>query len=241
MGGDEGSRRFAGRITCAGDLTRRDFLAVGVVSAATLGFGGAGALALEASTVYLRPPGARDENDLLAHCNRCQRCVQACPHSIVQPIALSAAFMATGTPELAFETGYCDFCMRCVDECPTGALREGTSTYDDIGVAKVVSDACVAWDWAGCTVCVDECPVEGAIVLDEHSRPLVQEALCNGCGKCEMACPASSLRAYNPAVLEKGIYVVPRASAAAAIAGACTSAVLSESRSRAADQEAGHA
>ena len=68
----------------------------------------------------------------------------------------------------------------------------------------MVENACIAWDWAGCTVCVDECPVEGALRLDEHSRPVVDEALFDGCGKCELKCPAASLRAYDAATLEKG-------------------------------------
>ncbi len=222
-------------------ITRRGFLAAGVVSAALVGVGGAGAIAREAGAVHLRPPGAQSEDDLLARCNRCQKCVQACPYSIVQPAPLSAAFMATGTPELVFKTGYCDFCMKCVEACPTGALHEGTPTYDDIGVAKVVSDACVAWDWAGCTVCVDECPVEGAITLDEHGRPVVDENLCDGCGKCELKCPAASLRAYDSSTLEKGIYVVPRTCAAAQRPGACTSEEMREGRAVLAGKEAGHA
>lgn len=222
------------------DVSRRGFLAAGVVSAAVVGLGGAGVLAKEAGTVHLRPPGYESEDDMLAHCNRCQKCVQACPYGIVQPVPLSAAFMATGTPELTFKTGYCDFCMKCVDVCPTGALREGTLSYDDIGVAKVVSDACVAWDWAGCTVCVDECPVEGAITLDEHGRPIVDENLCDGCGKCELKCPAASLRAYDSSTLEKGIYVVPRNCAVAQREGACTSDEMRAGRSVLAE-EASHA
>ena len=181
-----------------------------------------------------------DTNRKTICCNRCQKCVQACPYGIVQPVPLSAAFMATGTPELTFKTGYCDFCMKCVDVCPTGALREGTPSYDDIGVAKVVSDACVAWDWAGCTVCVDECPVEGAITLDEHGRPIVDEDLCDGCGKCELKCPAASLRAYDSSTLEKGIYVVPRNCAVAQREGACTSDEMRAGRSILAE-EASHA
>lgn len=225
----------------AGGITRRGFLAAGVVSAALVGVGGAGALAREAGSVRLRPPGAESEDDLLARCDRCQRCVQACPYSIIQPASLSAAFVATGTPELVFKTGFCDFCMKCVEACPTGALRAGTASYDDIGVAKVVSDACVAWDWAGCTVCVDACPVEGAITLDEHGRPVVDESLCDGCGKCELECPAASLRAYDSSTLEKGIYVVARSCSVAAHLGSCTSEEMREGRSKRAESEGVHA
>ena len=47
--------------------------------------------------------------------------------------------------------------------------------------------------------------------------------LCDGCGLCELECPAPSLRAYNAAAAEKGIYVLNRASQAAALPGAITS------------------
>lgn len=222
-------------------ISRRGFVAAGAVAAATVGVGGAGVLAKQANAVYLRPPGAVSEDDLLSRCNRCQKCVQACPYSIVQPLPLMETFMAVGTPALDFKTGYCDFCMKCVDVCPTGALRYEAPTADDIGVAKVISDACVAWEWAGCTVCVDECPVEGAIVLDEHGRPIVDENLCDGCGRCEQVCPASSLRAYDTSALERGIYVVPRTCAAAQMEGALSSAEFSAGRAVRAGKEAGHA
>lgn len=204
-------------------LSRRDFVAAGAACAAVVGVGGFGTFAKQADATPLRPPGCASEDDMLARCDRCQRCVQACPYSIVQPMPLSTRFLAVGTPELTFKTGYCDFCMKCMEVCPTGALRLDAATSENIGVAKVVSDACVAWEWAGCTVCVDECPVENCMHLDEHGRPVVDENLCNGCGKCELVCPASSLRAYNAAALERGIYVVPRNSAAGQAPGALTS------------------
>lgn len=212
------------------NISRRGFVAAGVTCAAVVGLGGFGVLAKQAGATPLRPPGALSEDDLLAKCDRCQKCVQACPYGIVQPLPLSAAFLNVGTPTLNFKTGYCDFCMKCVEACPTGALREGSPTYDNIGVAKVITDACVAWHWAGCTVCVDECPVEGAIELDERGRPAVNENLCDGCGRCEQKCPASSLRSYDASVLDRGIYVVPRTSAAAAHAGALTSADFAAQR-----------
>ena len=217
-------------------MDRRQFCAASAASAVLVAAGGLGLWARDtADAVYLRPPGALDESHLLARCDRCQRCVQACPYDLVQPRPLSLDFPTVGTPELRFKDGYCDFCMKCVEVCPTGALSWDAPTIDDIGVAKVISDACVAWDWGGCTVCVDVCPVEGAITLDDRGRPIVHEALCDGCGLCEMECPAASLRAYDPSVTEKGIYVVNRQSEAAAMTGALTSAQLEAGRHLRAD------
>ncbi len=213
------------------DMSRRQFCIAGCAAAVLVGAGGAGAFARDsAQAVYLRPPGAESEADLLSKCDRCQRCVQACPYNLVQPRPLSLDFPTVGTPELVFKDGYCDFCMKCVEVCPTGALSLGVPSASNIGVAKVVRDACVAWDWQGCTVCADACPVEGAIHLDERGRPHVRSGLCNGCGICEQVCPAPSLRAYDSSSAEKGIYVVSRQSEAAQAQGVLTSKELGRMR-----------
>ena len=75
-------------------------------------------------------------------------------------------------------------------------------------------------------MCVDECPVEGAIELDGNDRPLVHADYCDGCGKCEKVCPSASLRAYNAGVADKGIVVVSRASEAARMTGAVDTVTL---------------
>lgn len=213
------------------DLDRRQFCMAGAAAAGFVAAGALGRLSIDqAHAVYLRPPGAESENSLLAKCDRCERCVQACPYGLVQPRPLGLDFPTVGTPELIYKSGYCDFCMKCVEACPTGALAMDAPTASNIGVAKVVSDACVAWDWGGCTICADVCPVEGAITLDEQGRPHVDGQLCDGCGLCETECPAPSLRAYNSAAAEKGIYVVSRESAAAETPGAISSQQLEELR-----------
>ena len=199
-----------------GGLTRRDFVITGAVSAAVIGVGAIGYQVNRADgRVYLRPPGAGSEEDFRSHCDRCQRCVQACPYSLIQPIPVSVDLSATGTPQVSFHAGYCDYCMKCMDVCPTGALSDAAPTSENMGVAVVVRDSCVAWDWMGCTECVDNCPIEDALYLDDQKVPWVNPDLCNGCGKCEQVCPASALRAYDDSKLEHGIYVVSRSSAAA--------------------------
>lgn len=178
-------------------ISRRGFFAVGVVGAATVGLGGFGAVTRQADLAFVRPPGAESNAQVVAACTRCGRCWQACPYGIVGPVSLADSIVGYGTPTLAFSKGRCDFCMKCTDACPTGALSRGGSRERDLGVAVVVKDACVAWDWAGCTVCKDECPVDGAIELDERDRPVIHADYCDGCGACERACPSASLRAYD--------------------------------------------
>ena len=123
-------------------VSRRQFCLAGGVAVGVAALGGAGAWArADNGAVYLRPPGAVSEVHLLARCDRCQRCVQACPYHLVQPRPLSWDFPTVGTPELLFKDGWCDYCMKCVDACPTGALSRDAPTADNLGVAKVVSDA----------------------------------------------------------------------------------------------------
>ncbi len=213
-----------------GAITRRGFLAAGCMSAAAVGLGGLGTVSGQVDAPFLRPPGMDSQADMLARCNRCQRCVQVCPYNIVMPLPLGESLVGWGTPTLDFTHGYCDFCMKCVDACPTGALRYGAATEGNIGAAVVVKDACVSWDWMGCTVCANECPVEGAITLDDHDRPVVHVNLCDGCGRCEQVCPTASLRAYDNTAEAKGIVVVSRQSAAVREGGSVTSAALREGR-----------
>ena len=212
----------------AGGVTRRGFLAAGAVGAALVGVGGFGAVSGQAQAAFVRPPGAASASELVAACNRCGKCYQACPYGIVSPVPLADGLVTYGTPELVFEHGACDFCMKCVDACPTGALSWGVPAERDCGVAVVVRDACVAWDWMGCTLCHDRCPVEGAITLDATNRPVVHADVCDGCGVCENVCPSASVRAYNAGAAEKGIVVVSRASvtAAAAFAAGAEGAAL---------------
>lgn len=213
------------------DLSRRQFCIAGGAVCGIVAAGALGGFARErAHAVYLRPPGAESESDLLAKCDRCERCVQACPYDLVQPRPLSLDFPTVGTPELIYKSGYCDFCMKCIDVCPTGALTADAPSAFNIGVAKIISDACIAWDWGGCTICADVCPVEGAITLDDRGRPHVDESVCDGCGLCELECPAASLRAYNSALAEKGIYVVSRESEAAATSSALTTERFEQTR-----------
>ncbi len=195
-------------------LTRRDFLATAGVVAGLAAAGGV-FNRLEPVPVFLRPPGAVDEADFLARCIRCQKCLSVCPPRIIQPLSVVESIGAAATPIIDFSRNYCDFCEsdpadrpRCASACPTGALVpiEGKPTIN--GIAVVDKKSCIAWDWIGCTACIDACP-QDAIHLDDKSRPVVDDEACDGCGLCELICPNTSLRAYGDAATGKGIVVVP--------------------------------
>ncbi|MFG0315692.1 MAG: 4Fe-4S dicluster domain-containing protein [Planctomycetota bacterium JB042] len=57
------------------------------------------------------------------------------------------------------------------------------------GVAVVMAWGCLAFRGTVCSVCVERCPVEGALRL-EAGRPVVDADVCTGCGDCVDVCPA---------------------------------------------------
>jgi ferredoxin-type protein NapG len=94
-------------------------------------------------------------------------------------------------------SNYCNFCGLCIDNCPTGALKPFDARTQWIGEASIVSERCIAFDKkGGCRKCVDYC-LFGAITLDESEYPVVDPALCNGCGICENICPTDTYRTYT--------------------------------------------
>lgn len=182
-------------------MTRRSFLACAGVSAALVAVGGVGVLT--AKEAMLRPPGGQDEAALVAGCNHCGRCVSVCHTNAIGVAALSEGILEARTPVMRFNLGFCDFCGDCVEVCPTGALRSfdvvaaqaGDVGACRIGTARLDPATCLAWTSDSCNLCYEECPYD-AIELDGNGMPVVNEALCNGCGVCEYVCPVLSLRSY---------------------------------------------
>lgn len=195
-------------------LTRRGFL---LSTGAFAGLVATGSLAhgLAVDSAFLRPPGIASEEDFLSRCIRCQKCLAVCHANIIQPLSVIDTIPGMATPTLDFTRNYCDFCSeandgipRCSMACPTGALKTQEGKPHNNGVAVINERSCIAWDWKGCTVCVDACPQE-ALTLNQDRRPVVDDSLCDGCGLCELICPSTSLRSYSDGSEEKGIAIVP--------------------------------
>ena len=176
-------------------ITRRSAIAGCAGAAALFALGGAGkALAGESS--LLRPPSAQDEERFLSTCLKCNRCETACPQGSLRTAVLEDGLLNWRTPVMDFHRGICDFCGKCADVCPSGAIGAMDEKTNRIGVAVVEQDRCLAYQQSGCQVCVDAC-IYGAISLDEHNRPVVDESKCNGCGRCELKCPSNSYLSYS--------------------------------------------
>lgn len=180
--------------------TRRAFVAGAVTLVASAALGVAGKASAAGAQEYLRPPGSVEEERFNALCIKCMRCISVCPTSVVAPLGIEAGLAVARGPQLTFATNYCVFCDECRKVCPTGAIQSVdplTPAQGRIGVAQVYTDTCLAFYEVGaCGVCVSECDYD-ALSFDVQRRPVVNEAQCNGCGKCECICPANILTTYN--------------------------------------------
>ncbi len=150
------------------------------------------------------PPGAGSLANMQEKCTACQLCVSACPSGVLMPSSSAESFMR---PEISYERGYCSVeCTECSKVCPAGAIlpisaAEKASTQ--IGRAKYEASRCVVnTDNVQCDNCFRQCPT-GAIDMvlknpeDIKSLkvPVVDEAICIGCGACENLCPARPIAA----------------------------------------------
>jgi ferredoxin-type protein NapG len=141
-----------------------------------------------AALAVLRPPGAVAEADFLAACTRCGDCAKACPHDAIRD-APARLRDAQGTPIIEPLASPCMMCddLPCIAACETGALRPEAPAA--LGTARVAPLDCLNRLSNTCSVCVERCPVPGAIDF-VGDVPDVNERLCTGCGICQHVCPA---------------------------------------------------
>lgn len=204
---------------------RRKFVILGLQN---LGIAALGSLVWSAqldaqkkAPLILRPPGALDEKEFLAHCIRCGLCVQACPFHTLK-LAAPGDDAAVGTPFFTPRKVPCYMCrdIPCVPACPSGALSLAGLLNDKnvmqiakarMGVAVIDENACIAYWGIQCDACYRACPLLGEAITIENSRnvrtgkhaflaPKIQADICTGCGMCEKACVTK----------KASIFVLPR-------------------------------
>jgi len=153
----------------------------------------------------LKPPGAVSDDDFIARCISCGKCVLACPFGAILT-ATVADGRAAGTPYIDARRKACRLCVDfpCVAACPTGALRDINKQSDvKMGTAVINEELCVVFNNGNrCEVCYRVCPfIDEAIVTEFHDRPgdnihmifapVVNEDKCVGCGLCVERCVVS--------------------------------------------------
>jgi ferredoxin-type protein NapG len=136
----------------------------------------------------LRPPGAVSEPAFLEACTRCGDCAEACPHDAIRT-APERLREAGETPIIDPFTAPCLMCedLPCIASCETGALRSEAPAA--LGSAQVQPLDCLNRMSTSCSVCVERCPVPGAMAFS-GDVPAVNDSLCTGCGICQHVCPA---------------------------------------------------
>jgi ferredoxin-type protein NapG len=136
----------------------------------------------------LRPPGAIAEPDFLEACTRCDDCASACPHDVIRK-APERLRDARNTPIIDPIAEPCRMCedLPCIAACETGALRPEAPAA--LGTARIQALDCLNRLSSTCSVCVERCPVPGAIGF-VGDVPEVEKRLCTGCGICQHVCPA---------------------------------------------------
>ena len=147
----------------------------------------------------LTPPGSLSAKNMAQHCTGCQLCISECPNQVLRP---SDDLWHLMQPVMSYERGYCrPECNRCSQVCPAGAIKpiaHEVKASTQIGHAVWIKKNCIPLtDGVSCGNCARHCPT-GAIEMvlsdpdDEESAeiPVVNEAICIGCGACENLCPA---------------------------------------------------
>ena len=153
------------------------------------------------------PPGARD--DFAKRCIACGACLAACPENVLVPATDWHRF---AQPELDFRKGSCLLgCVRCSQICPAAAfhpLQVEMKPHVHIGTAVWKSDRCLRMtEKERCTACVRKCPVQAIHLVKDI--PVVDAAVCIGCGACEHVCPARPEPAISVNGYERQVKVTP--------------------------------
>ncbi|MDH5676812.1 MAG: 4Fe-4S dicluster domain-containing protein [Myxococcales bacterium] len=141
---------------------------------------------------YHRPPGAIAEAAFRKKCSGGGDCVEACPKGAIFVFAENTGELA-GTPLMLTGERPCSLCegFPCAAACPTGALSVPEPDAVKLGTARILKEHCLAHRGPECGACAGLCAAGAEALRLVASKPVIDEARCNGCGLCLPACPTS--------------------------------------------------
>ena len=151
----------------------------------------------ERREVAVLPAGAGNAQRFATRCLGCHLCVAVCPSKCLRP---STSLSRLGKVELDFRHGWCKpDCTRCGEVCPVNAIESLTvmaKRMVHVGRAVWRKDLCLrTTEGDECHACEKHCPVKAVKLIGGF--PVVDAAICVGCGACEHYCPAH-LSEHNP-------------------------------------------
>ena len=168
---------------------------------------------------YIRPPYALSEVDFLLTCTRCNACVEACEPNCLFPLSSNLGMDVAATPAMDLVNRSCLLCdgFPCVSACEPKALRINISESNDdsndeikseqrplkIANVFILPSECLPFQGPECGVCVDLCPIDQALSLEDN-KPVINQNLCVGCAQCRSICIVDP-----KAITLKSIYNAP--------------------------------
>jgi ferredoxin-type protein NapG len=141
-----------------------------------------------------RPPGALSEPAFMTACDRCHKCVAACPEHAIFTLNMDAG-ISVNTPVMVPEERPCLMCegFPCAAACPTGALKVPEEETVRLGTVRLNPAHCFVFRGPECGACAGLCPTE-SLAEDPPlklvmRKPQIDSDSCVGCGRCIEACP----------------------------------------------------
>lgn len=144
---------------------------------------------------WIRPPFALDELEFLLACERCDACIEACPHQVIFALPIRLGAQVVGTPALDLQNKGCHLCddWPCVSACEADALKlpviedERVPLRPRLALAWIDTETCLPYSGPECGACADSCPVPAALVWRQQ-KPSIDREICIGCALCREVC-----------------------------------------------------
>lgn len=148
----------------------------------------------------IRPPWARDEQDFLHTCERCNACIEVCHLRVIKR-------GDGGYPEMDFSRSGCDFCESCVRHCLPQALSiTPENHYKPWSITAYINNRCFARRGVLCQSCGEICEtsaIQFRHAVGGNTYIYINTSDCTGCGECVSLCPADAITMKPPALTEK--------------------------------------
>ena len=140
-----------------------------------------------------RLPWAIAEQEFLAGCNQCGKCIDVCESKIISRDK-------QGYPFVDFDHNECTFCMKCIDVCNEPLFQ--ITNIDTAPQIKPwsgdfsINEKCLASNNIYCQSCRDVCDVNAITFQYKTStipEPILNINDCSQCGAFVTVCPQDAI------------------------------------------------